>query len=388
MKNFKLPIGTCDYLPGECGLKNAAEESILGVFKKNGYDRIETPSIEYADVFDFNRGFPEENSFKLTDTDGSLLVLRPDLTMPLKRIVATKLKDSVFPLKLCYLGNSFNLFSNEYRYREFTQAGLELIGEASYLADAEAVILAIEALKEAGLSGFLIEIGNTEFFKGILEECRLSESEEASLTRAVDRKNNPIIEEILKRAGVSDSLISVVTALSTLFGGREAIDKAYKTAKNKRSLSALEELKKLYGLLDSLGYGEYISVDLGLLNRADFYTGTVFKGLSGHFGAPILAGGRYDRLYTAAGSGFVPATGFAIGIKNLITALTRSGNTLKKRAADYVIGCGNDSVKEAFEKKAELTAQGYTVSFTFIKNLAKLKRYAESVGAGKALFIK
>ncbi|MDR2046326.1 MAG: ATP phosphoribosyltransferase regulatory subunit [Clostridiales bacterium] len=386
MQKYKIPGGMCDYLPDECYMKNLVEDKILAVFKSDGYERIETPSVEYHGVFAYNGVFPIENAFKTTDTDGNLLILRPDITMPLSRIVSTKM-NPVFPLKLCYLGNSFSLLADEYRYREFTQAGLELIGEKSYLADAEVIILAIEALKAAGLDDFLIELGNTEFLRGLIYECGLDERGEAELIKSVGKKNNFAITEILGRAGVSAELSAVITELPTLFG-EDAAEKARRlTAGNKRSGDALDELERIYGLLAALGYEKYISIDLGLLNSMNFYTGTVFKGISLHFGAAILSGGRYDDLFTDKGGAAIPATGFAVGIKNLLTALAGNGKILSKPPCDCVIGGRREHAVEAFKKKTELKARGFTVSYTFIDDEIKLKKYADAVGAKRSVFI-
>ncbi|MDR1940244.1 MAG: ATP phosphoribosyltransferase regulatory subunit [Clostridiales bacterium] len=386
MKKYKIPAGTSDYLPGECYIKNLTEDRILSVFKSNGYERIETPSIEYDNVFSGVDDFMLDEAFKMTDTDGSLIILRPDMTMPLARIAATKNLGEP-PLKLCYLGNSFTLLSDGYRCREFTQAGLELIGEGSYLADAEVIAVAIDALRAAGLDDFLIEVGNVGFFRGLIEECGLDEKSRDELIKNVDRKNNFAIYETLKKAGTPQRLVDTVSQLPTLFGD-DAFDRAKKLIGNKKSLGALDELQNAVGLLERLGYGRYISVDLGLLKSPAFYTGTIFKGISRHFGAPILSGGRYDKLFPSADGSATPATGFAVGIKNLVTALSASGKTQKKPTCDCVLGAAGGDAEKAFLLKRELIAKGYTVSYVFIESETELRKYAERVGAKKAVFVR
>ncbi|MDR1906057.1 MAG: ATP phosphoribosyltransferase regulatory subunit, partial [Clostridiales bacterium] len=276
---------------------------------------------------------------------------------------------------------------DDYRYREFTQAGLELIGEKSYLADAEVIMLAVDALKAAGLTDFLIEVGNTEFFRGLIEECGLLKRDEEELIRNVDKKNNLAITETLKNAGTVKSLIDVITKLPTLFGD-DAVKDAYGLVKNKKSLAALDEIGKLCDILRSSGYEKYVSVDLSLLNNMNFYTGTIFKGITSHFGAPILSGGRYNNLFTSAKGGeAIPATGFAVGIKNLLTALKASGQTVKKPPCDYVIGAKKKYAEKAFETKKKLTEQGFIVNYTFIDDENKLAKYAKETAARNIIFI-
>ncbi|MDR3293619.1 MAG: ATP phosphoribosyltransferase regulatory subunit [Clostridiales bacterium] len=382
---YKMPKGVCDYLPDECYAKNTTEEQLLNVFRQNGYERIETPCIEYADVFTEHGLFPIETAFKMTDTDGSLILLRPDITMPLSRIVSTKITP-VLPLKLCYLGDSFSLLAEDNRYREFTQAGLELIGSNSYLADAEVVALAIEGLRAAGLQDFLIELGSTEILRGLIEECCLDEKDEEELIRSVDKKNHFAITEILNAKGVSRALSNAVTELLTLFGD-DALKEAYRLVKPKKSRIALDRLSEVYDALRALGYEKYLSIDPGLLNSMNFYTGIVFKGISRHFGAPILSGGRYDNLFTDKNKSAIPATGFAVGVQNLLTALTRSGNVAERASVDYVIGAKKEQAERAVRLKDRLIRDGFRASYTFIEDEAKLKEYAEKVKAKNIVFV-
>ena len=105
MKNYDLitPEGTKDLLFGECIIRRNIENTLMGLFRSRGYSETITPGLEFFDVFNLNsRYFPQENLYKLTDSKGRLLVMRPDTTMPIARIVATRLRDAVLPLKLCY----------------------------------------------------------------------------------------------------------------------------------------------------------------------------------------------------------------------------------------------------------------------------------------------
>ena len=105
MKNYDLitPEGTKDLLFSECIIRRNIENTLREIFSSRGYCEIITPGLEFYDVFNLNsRYFPQVNLYKLTDSKGRLLVMRPDSTMPIARVVATRLRDAVLPLKLCY----------------------------------------------------------------------------------------------------------------------------------------------------------------------------------------------------------------------------------------------------------------------------------------------
>ena len=105
MKKYDLitPEGTKDLLFDECIIRQAAEEKIHRIFKSRGYSEMITPGLEFFDVFNLNSSyFPQENLYKLTDSKGRLLVMRPDSTMTIARVIATRLRDAMLPLKLCY----------------------------------------------------------------------------------------------------------------------------------------------------------------------------------------------------------------------------------------------------------------------------------------------
>ena len=150
IKKFKLPSGIQDHLPLDCYSRRVVENKLLDCFKYYGYSEIQTPVLERYELFDSGVGRVELNKlFKVTDVDGDLLVLRPDITMPISRIVCTKLSEG--SKRLCYLGKSFSALENEGKLREFTQAGVEIMGTQGNDVDIEIVMLAIKSLIAVGI---------------------------------------------------------------------------------------------------------------------------------------------------------------------------------------------------------------------------------------------
>ncbi len=192
MKKFRLPYGVQDYLPEECYQKEHLEKTLSGVFYNAGFEKVETGALEYYDLYNgILDGDGINRMFKLTASDGSLLVLRPDITIQIGRMAAAKLTGDFH--KLYYIENSYEFLPDSMgasaRTREFSQAGIEILGKSGVNGDIEAVMLAIEALLGCGLNDFLIDIGDVNFFNGVLSESGLSEADAAELKRCVNSKD-------------------------------------------------------------------------------------------------------------------------------------------------------------------------------------------------------
>ena len=192
MKKFNLPFGVEDYLPKDCYTKQVLEQKITDIFFNAGFDKIETGEIEYFDLYDGVLSRDSLNkTFKFTDTDGQLLVLRPDTTMQVLRLASNKLDSDIS--KLYYIQKSFEFLptgtSHSARSREFSQIGIEILGNSGIAGDIEAVVLAINALKAAGLKDFIIELGHVDFLNGILGELNLSKNDLDELRDIVNSKD-------------------------------------------------------------------------------------------------------------------------------------------------------------------------------------------------------
>ena len=134
MKNYDLitPEGTKDLLFDECTARRNVEDKIHKIFKSCGYAEIVTSGLEFFDVFNLNsRYFPQESLYKLVDSKGRLIVLRPDSTVPIARVVATRLKEASLPLRLYYNQCVYNMTPLlTGKSDQIVQTGIELIGSS------------------------------------------------------------------------------------------------------------------------------------------------------------------------------------------------------------------------------------------------------------------
>jgi ATP phosphoribosyltransferase regulatory subunit len=324
---WPIPAGTRDLLPGEAKRRREMEARMVKVFAQRDYQEVVTPVLEYFDTLTIDLG--EEiggELFRLLDRDGRLLVLRPDMTTPIARLVSTRFRNQPLPLRLFYVANVFRYESPQAgRLREFGQAGVELIGLASPEADAEVISLAVEALQLAGLKDFQICLGETQVINGILEDTNLPETVVRTLKGAMTRKDLVGLENLLVQNQVSKQKQEMVLAISNLYGGPEVLKEASKLTSNERALQALAYLGKVWTCLVGLGVDRFVRLDLGLLRGFEYYTGIVFEGYTADLGFPLCGGGRYDNLLGKFDYP-CPATGFALGLERLLLALDGQNN--------------------------------------------------------------
>lgn len=323
MKRYSkiTPEGSRDFLFEECDDRRIVERTLAELFKEHGYRKVITPAIEFFDVFKTdNTGIEAEEMFKLTDAKGRTTVLRPDNTMPIARMVATRLSEADLPVRL-YYNQSVYVRSKDLtgKTNEIAQSGIELIGDGSREADLEVIRLAVESLRRCELNSFKIEIGNAAFFNAILNKMNISEETRADICNLIEEKNYAALGDKLDKLGNTRETVAI-KALPRLFGGAEVIDKAKKIYDEPEAVRALAYLKTVYEALVKAGLGESIMLDLGLVNRSNYYTGVIFHGYAEGSGLTILSGGRYDKLLGEFGMP-APAIGFGVEVSAVCEAM-------------------------------------------------------------------
>lgn len=328
MKRYSklTPEGSRDFLFEECDDRRIVEHTLADLFKDSGYRKVLTPAIEFFDVFKSdNTGIQPEEMFKLTDGEGRTTVLRPDNTMPIARMVATRLGKDDFPVRLYYNQSVFVRNKDlKGRTNEIAQSGVEFIGDGSIQADIEVITLAVESLKRCKLNSFKIEIGNAEFFNIILNKLDLDETGRADICNLIEGKNYAALGDMLDKLG-DNKETKVLRRLPRLFGGAEVIDEAKKLYNDKAAVKALDYLKSLYDELCALGLKDSVMIDLGLVNRSNYYTGVIFHGYAEGSGLTILSGGRYDNLLGQFGTD-APAIGFGVEVSAVCEAMRETIN--------------------------------------------------------------
>lgn len=350
-KLLHTPEGVRDIYNSECERKLGVVNHIHHVLEMYSYHDIETPTFEFFDIFNMEKGSAASNEmFKFFDRNNNTLVLRPDMTPSIARCAAKYFADEKLPIRLCYKGNTFtNKPLHQGKLSENTQVGCELINDDSSAADAEIIACVIDCLKATGLNEFQIEIGQVEYFKGLMQEAGLDSDTEEKIREFILIKNFFGLQEYVKTLNISDSIKQAILEFDSLFGELDMLDKAasFVSSDNKMSLEAVERLKKVYTALTYYGYEKYINFDLTMLNGYNYYTGIVFRGYTYGTGEAVIKGGRYNNLLAKFGKEDAPSIGFAIFVDSLMLALQRQNIIVENDGINYLVLYTSENQKDA-----------------------------------------
>ena len=318
------PEGVRDIYGDECRRKNQLLRDIHHVLHLYSYHDIEIPSFEYFNIFNMEKGSAHSDEmYKFFDRENRTLVLRPDFTPSVARCVAKYYADEELPVRLCYQGKTFkNTLQHQGKSSIVTQIGCELINDDSSAADAEMISCVIDSLLASKLTEFQIAIGEVDFFKGLMEEAGVSDEEEEIIRDFIQIRNFFGLNEYVDHLDLPENTREALKNFDRLFGGLESLDVAEDFTGSRRTLDAIGRLRKVYQALSFYGYDKYISIDLGMLNGYDYYTGIVFSGYTYGTGDAIVRGGRYNNLLQQFGKD-APSIGFAIVLDELMSALAR-----------------------------------------------------------------
>lgn len=318
------PEGVRDIYSEECQKKNKIQNDLKRVLQLYGYKDIQTPTFEFFNIFNQERGTVSSTQmYKFFDRNNNTLVLRPDMTPSIARSVAKYYENEKMPIRLSYMGNTFlNFGGYQGKLNEMTQIGAELMNIDSADADAEIIVMVVDCFLAAGLKEFRIDIGQADFFKGLMEEANLDDEIENAIRDLIENKNSFGLSQLVEEKVKNEETKAVLLKFNELFGGEDILDMAKTVTQNKKSLAAIERLEKVYRIVKDYGYEKYVTFDLGMLSRYEYYTGMILKGYTYGTGDAIAKGGRYDNLLGQFGMD-APAIGFCISIDQLLMALSR-----------------------------------------------------------------
>ena len=318
------PDGVRDIYNEECRRRNYLADRLQKVLNLYGYQDIQTPSFEFFDIFNRERGtVSSRNMYKFFDREGNTLVLRPDITPSIARAVVKYYADEKIPLRFSYCGSTFiNNVGLKGRMDETTQIGAELVMDPGIEADAEMIALAVHLLQEAGLSDFQIDIGHVGLFQVLCEEAGLEEEDIQTLKELVNGKNYFGVESFIGGKSLQGEAADCLLQLPEMFGSADVIARAKEMTGSGRALAVLDYLEDLYGLVTLYGFEKYVTIDLGMLSEYNYYTGLILRGYTYGTGDAIIKGGRYDRLIGQFGKD-AASVGFVTVLDELMLALER-----------------------------------------------------------------
>lgn len=359
-----LPKGVRDYLPLKAAKAEYLQQQLQRVFAAWGFRPVITPQLEYFDVL--GNGLGEglsQRTFRFDDRQsGRLLAFPPDMTPQIARIAATRMSEQPLPLRLCYSGRVLRHAEQQAgKDRDIFQTGVELIGLDGPEADAEMMAMAIESLKAVGAEDFTIDIGQVEFFRGVMDGLPLEGQRADQVADAILRKDSSELQALLKDVDLDEAARAEILALPRLFGGREVLERAAQVVRSERSRRALDNLAQVLDVLEVYGLLEYVTVDLGELRGLNYHTGITFQAFMSGVGRAVCSGGRYDNLTGRYGFE-APATGFTFNLLHLLFALDKILDARVQPSTDLLIYAAGGQLRPAQQLAGKLRQQGCSVA--------------------------
>lgn len=378
--NLATPSGIRDWPVGSAPTKRTVENKLAALFSSWGYSEIITGTIEYEAVI--AKSLNEEDRkqlYRFFGREGEALTLRPDMTTPIARFVASKMADVPFPLRFFYTANVFRHEKPQAgRYREFYQAGIELIGTDTGRADAEVIILASEALKVLGVEDFRIGIGQVQLLDLLLENCSIAQEDKNGLKQAIAGKDYVTVDSIIEKVHVPDEEKKLLKSLSQVQSGREFFVRLSGFSFPELITCQLRRLREVFQALTAAGLQDKVFIDLGITRDFEYYTGIVFEVYSNALGFPICGGGRYDNLFSRFGFQ-CPATGFALGIERILLVLEKVGKLPTEKNKKLLV-YGRD-FQGVLAAAADLRSKGWVVEIESEgKSAGELAEFASMSG--------
>ena len=214
---FQLPRGTRDFTPEETEKRRYVEENMLSTFKSFGYKEIQTPTFETLELFTAKSGdLIIDEIYAFSDKGGRELALRPELTAPVIRFYVEKMQMEPKPLKFFYFGNCFRYDRPQKgRYREFWQAGCEIVGTNTPEAYAELVAMAYTILKNVGLKNIKLNIGNLNIINSTFTQLGLSKDDQKILLPLIDKSQFDDVFSLLPDFGITNESAKKATFFLT-----------------------------------------------------------------------------------------------------------------------------------------------------------------------------
>lgn len=360
--NYVTPVGFRDVVSEEALVREELTSRVRACFAARGYLPVETPTLEVLDVMEAGGHVPEA-PFKFFDSHGDLLAMRPDVTMQIARMCASRSESTgglTKPLRLRYTQRVFREKTVEASARELTQCGAECLGISGSSADVELISMFARALEECGLTRFTIALGSAGVLRDLLSVSDASKQWQDAVLQAYHTSNFVYLGELVAAAqrgqadkaqnraqeqhqtkNVQDSqatdfkladpaldnpgnakpeVAQAIFALSRLRGGKQALKEVKALLAPFGCTAGIAELEGVYDALVELGLGDKLLIDFSVMSSFDYYTGLVFEAYAPGLGSPLGGGGRYDNLLASYGAEKIPAAGFAFYLEQVMAA--------------------------------------------------------------------
>ncbi len=384
---FQKPRGTRDFTPEIMQKREYLEANMKKVFQKYGYKQIQTPTFEKLDLFTKKSGEEIiEEIYSFEDKGGRKLALRPELTAPVIRFYVEKLQMEPKPLKLFYFGDCYRYDRPQKgRYREFRQAGCELIGTNSPIAIAELISMAYKIIENAGLKNMKLNIGNLKILSIIFKKLKLKDEQIKYITPLIDKEMFEELYDAMQDFNIDNkNVTNFIEILKT--PDFEKIKKYI----GSDSQDEIERFEKIINLIKDLFKIKNFQIKLGIVRGLDYYDGVVFEIEAPSLGAEkqICGGGEYN-LVELFGGRNTNSSGFAIGFDRVLLALETEDYCFPSNYIEaFVIPVTDENIEKAMQITENIRKNNISIDMDLNnKGMSKSLKYASSINAKKAIIV-
>lgn len=325
MKQNSIPLGTPDIFGSEFENRDFVVQCLKGVYLAFGYDPLQTPAIEFAEVFTGHHGEGEKFLFHIKDAQGKDLVLRYDMTVPFARFAAEhpELPRPIkrYQMQMAYRDDAVD----KGRLREFYQCDIDIIGENSIVAEMELIAATTSALQAIGFTDFSVRINDRRILTDMILAAGFNKEDIDSVCISFDKLDkiglDGVKDELNEKEYAPELVAKFIAILSDTDSDALSIAEKYCT-----NSAVISDLKQVLVFANQIANGKFVAVyDKSLVRGMGYYTGMVFEIVSPKFGSSVAGGGRYDDMIGKFLGESVPAVGFSIGFERISAILLSEG---------------------------------------------------------------
>ena len=387
MKCIKTPMkGMNDYLPGDMRLREYVIGQIKSTYGSYGFCPIETPCVEHIENLTSKQGGENEKLiFKILKRGEKLAGaesqqdlcdsgLRYDLTMPLSRYYANNMAQLPSPFKALQIGNVWRADRPQKgRFRQFTQCDIDILGDATNLAEIELMGATTTMLCKLGFTGFTVRVNDRQILKAMAQACQFEEADFDKVFIILDKMDKIGLEgvkkELLDAGFAQESVEKYVAWFERAGQGLSAREFCGEGLADVLDPKVLDGLDEILSCVQAGASGDFkLAFDPTLVRGMSYYTGTIFEVELPGFSGSIAGGGRYDEMVGHFCGQKVCACGFSIGFERIITILKDQGYQIPDdtRKVAFLAENGLSAEKKVamFQEAAALRAEGVQVMVT------------------------
>ncbi len=373
-------------MPEEARIFQRVEDTLRTVFNLYGFEEIVLPTLEPFSLFERKSGEEiEKRMYTFTDFGGRKVALRPELTPSAARLFVQRAGELKLPVKWSYFGSVFRYDEpQKMRYREFWQAGVELIGALSIESDLEVMSVVIDSMLALGFKDFRVEVNDVRIFREMLRQEGFDSDQQYRVMLVIDKKNK-ISNETFNR-----ELLAALNGRKELFdrvmfllGLKNRLpEEALEVLEEPKLRQVIERLIKLFDLGKEIGLGNWILFSPNIVRGLAYYTGMVFEVLVEGIPYSVCGGGRYDNLISLYGGPDVSCVGMSFGVDRLVEAAKEKGVVeIRDRRPVFVAYIGHELKPLALKIARDLRMAGIKTDVELRERpLSKQLEYANKKG--------